>query len=167
MDTRMAQKHKTPFTQPETHTQTQCMFILIHKPTQSHTQTVDFRSMPEENQWMVEVGGVGVGEQNRSWQRYIQKGKRPASGTAAEERTGREKGKRRDFAELIDLRAVEEGDISPRCSLMPDAAHLQQLPAHLISTSHITKTNHMWTPTSQQAATSLSCHRDPSSGKFS
>lgn len=41
-----------------------------------------------------------------------------------------EKGKRRDSVELIDLSEAEEGDAapahpsSPRCSLVPDAAHL-------------------------------------------
>lgn len=58
-------------------------------------------------------------------------------------------GERGDSVELIDLSEVEEGDaagmhpVSPRCSLVPDAAHLWQLPAHLISMSHITQTNHM------------------------
>lgn len=57
------------FTQAETHAQIvrnkpeRSMFILIHEPTQSHTQTVDFRSMPEKNQWMVGVVRRGVVEE--------------------------------------------------------------------------------------------------------
>lgn len=57
--------------------------------------------------------------------------------------------------------------VSPRCSLMPDAAHLWQLPAHLISMSHITQTNHMWARSIQQYATSLISSISRHLGKFS
>lgn len=59
------------------------------------------------------------------------------------------------------LTEVQEGDTagthpkSLSSSLKPDAAHLWQLPAHLISISHIARTNHMRALTSQQAASSL------------
>lgn len=74
-----AYEPRTQFTQAETHAQIvrtkpeRSMFILIHKPTQSHTQTVDFRSMPEKNQWMVGVARRGWLKKSLTAEIYLER----------------------------------------------------------------------------------------------
>lgn len=126
----MAQKHKTPFAQPETHTDS-----LNQRGARllSHTDCGFQINAREES-----MDGGGSGEANSAHGKDIFR--KVESRREGDGRKG--KGKRGDSAELIDLRAKEEGDVSPQCSLMPDAAHLQQLPARLISMSHIANTSH-------------------------
>lgn len=90
---------------------------LMLKPTRSHTDSGFQINARRES---MHSGG---GKAKCSGQRYIQKGKRPASGTAAEESEKREnesgRGEGRD--------TPGSHPISPKCSLIPDAAHLQQI----------------------------------------